>query len=441
MKNSSDHTSIKKIKSILKTEALKLTDAKKLQKITQDSLQSWTPLSKPIQGAKYQILDFFSGAGGMSLGFASLGRATGLIKVVGGLDIQPEAARTFQKNFGAPCILRDIRTLVTKHDIKNFLNQLPEYESKLPTIVIGCAPCQGFSSHRKKNWDKEDHRNSLVGIFSKVAVDLKPEMIVMENVPEMLSKKYWHEFELARETFTKAGYIVHQTIYNTAAFGVPQERFRALVVAMKKDFNLPDELLHNSQFKTVRDAIGNLPPVIAGEIHPNDPLHKSAKHSRTTLETIRAVPKNGGNRPTGVGPKCLDKVKGFYDVYGRLSWDKPSITITHYARNPASGRYTHPEQDRGLTAREAALLQGFPKGFAFEGTFDGIFKQIGEAVPPLFSASIAAGLFLELVSKNKSNSKRKQNQRTILEPVSNSYSSVIAGIKMSRGGKKDALLR
>jgi len=254
----------------------------------------------------------------------------------------------------------------------------------------------------------------------------------MENVPEMLSKKYWHHFEEAKITFEKAGYIVKQSIFNAANFGVPQERFRAVVIAMKKEFLLPEGFLEPKDFLTVADAIGELPPVPPGKKHPDDPFHQSANHRESTIETIKAVPKDGGSRPKGVGPKCLDKVNGFYDVYGRLYWDKPSITITHYARNPASGRFIHPEQNRGLTKREAAILQSFPKNFEFSGSFDGIFKQIGEAVPPKLACGIAANVLIELLSREPKSDEIENSIPSILEPVSSSYSSVIAGIKNGR---------
>ena len=235
---------------------------------------------------------------------------------------------------------------------------------------------------------------------------------------------------------SEAGYTVSQAIYNAASFGVPQDRFRALVVAMRKPFLLPrPQITALAKFKTVRDAIGKLPAVDPGKAHPEDPMHRSAGHRASTLETIRAVPKDGGSRPVGVGPKCLDRVRGFYDVYGRLAWDRPAITITHYARNPASGRYVHPEQDRGLTIREASLLQGFPRGFEFCGTFDSVFKQIGEAVPPLFSAGVAAACFTELLSSSPSPNELADAVAPVTEPVSSSYSSVIAGLKMARNGR------
>ena len=235
-----------------------------------------------------------------------------------------------------------------------------------------------------------------------------------------LSRKYWNHFIEAKDICEQSGYTVHQAIYNAASFGVPQERFRTVVIAMKKDFLLPTPLIHDpAHFFTVWDAIGDLPPVIPGKAHPDDHLHRSAAHRASTIETIRAVPKNGGNRPQGVGPKCLDRIRGFYDVYGRLFWNRPSITITHYARNPASGRYVHPQQHRGLTTREAALLQSFPLGFEFVGSFDSVFKQIGEAVPPKLACAIASNVLIELIAKAPSEHEKAASFKSVTEPVSN----------------------
>lgn len=404
-----------------------------LMKMSQDALSKWD--GSPAQGSSkacYQVLDFFSGCGGMSLGFAALNKVVPSFKIVGGVDINSTSLSTFESNYGVPGIQVDVRTLVKRKNLDELLSKFPNYEKGKPTILIGCAPCQGFSSHRKKNWDKEDGRNSLIGSFAKVATMISPDCIVMENVPELLSKKYWHEFEAAKKILEKNNYIVKQAIYNCAEFGVPQERFRAIVIAMKKDFSLPIPLMkERSHFFTVRDAIGDLREVVAGITDPVDKIHRSASHSASTLETIKKIPLNGGSRPAGVGPKCLDKVKGFSDVYGRLYWDKPSITITHYARNPASGRFVHPVQNRGLTARESARLQSFPDGFVFQGKFDDIFRQIGEAVPPRFSAGLAAQLFLELLIKSEVTD---CDQKLITTPVSNSYSSVIAGVKAKSRG-------
>jgi DNA (cytosine-5)-methyltransferase 1 len=376
----------------------------------------------------FDVIDFFCGCGGMSLGFASLHP---FFKVIGGCDIDPDAAATFQRNFNVPAVVTDIRGLLDGKALAAFVGKLERHQGK-PLVVVGCAPCQGFSAHRKKNWHKADKRNTLPGTFASIAVKLKPECIVMENVPEILSSKYWNHFEEARAMLEDGGYVVRQAIYNAASFGVPQERFRAIIIAMKHDFLLPDPPLTDpGEYLTVRQAIGHLPRVLPGQV-PSDSLHRSARHRPETVEIIKAVPKDGGSRPPGVGPKCLDKVKGFYDVYGRLHWDKPAITLTHYARNPASGRFVHPDQNRGLTMREAALLQSFPYGFEFSGSFDSIFKQIGEAVPPKFACGIAASTLIELLSSPPSERDNSNCVPCIVEPVSNSYSSVIAGLKLAR---------
>ena len=253
----------------------------------------------------YQVIDFFCGCGGMSLGFAALSRVVPLVEIVGGCDINSDALATFRQNFAAPGIRMDVRDLVDDdRALSEFLEMMPRYDKEKPTIVIGCAPCQGFTSHRKRHWHQDDHRNTLIGAFASIAVKLRPECIVMENVPEMLSKKYWSHFQDAKAIFDEAGYIVSQAIYNAASFGVPQDRFRALVVAMRKPFLLPRPQIQDpSKYKTVRDAIGKLPSVFPGQVHPTDSLHRSASHRETTLETIRSIPKNGGSRPTGVGPK------------------------------------------------------------------------------------------------------------------------------------------
>ncbi|MEX1138921.1 MAG: DNA cytosine methyltransferase [Bacteroidota bacterium] len=380
---------------------------------------------------RFQVIDFFSGSGGMSSGFFALKKLIpGSFEILGGCDINEEAAQSYSRNFGAPVAVKDIRKLLDANELNDFLKSV-RYDPRRPLVVIGCAPCQGFTSHRKKDWDNRDSRNDLISVLARVATQLKPVCVVMENVPEVFSNKYEKYYQDAKGIFESVGYVVHQKVYNMASFGVPQERFRLLSVAMKKDFLLPEELFEQPEFLTVRDAIGDLPPIVPGEAYLRDAYHVSARHKPGTIEVIKAVPKNGGNRPPGIGPKCLDRVKGFTDVYGRLSWDKPSITITQYARNPASGRYVHPEQDRGLSVREAARLQSFPDEFIFVGKFDSMFKQIGEAVPPKFSCAVAASVFVELLSPPPDKEQRKMQSHYTVRPVSNSYASMVAGVKSS----------
>ncbi len=405
---------------------------KELLQLDQNAIIKFHPKEERIIYKEgIQVIDLFCGAGGTSLGFMALNDVFPVFNMLGGCDINAISAATYSHNYKTPLLNEDIVKLAYEDGrLDEFLERIG-YSKELPCILIGCAPCQGFSSHRKKRWNEEDDaRNSLIIAFSKIVEHIIPDAIVMENVPEFLSERYWKYFSSAKENFEKAGYIVKQNIYNAATFGVPQERFRSVIIGMKKDFLLPEEVLQKENFRTVRDAIGNLPKVVAGVAAPNDPMHKSAAHKASTINVIKSVPHNGGSRPEGVGPACLDRIKGFSDVYGRLYWDRPSITITHYARNPASGRYSHPEQDRGLTAREAALLQSFPNGFEFMGKSDDIYRQIGEAVPPFLSAAIATNVLIELISKEPTEEERATSLQSITEPVNSSYSSVIAGIKM-----------
>ena len=392
------------------------------------ALLEWKPGKVNVKQPVAQVIDMFCGCGGMSLGFAALAKATGAFRLIGGVDVNETSLKTYEHNYGVPACKVDVRALASsKEALVSFLGSLPDYDGKLPIVLIGCAPCQGFTAHRKKNWDQPDIRNGLVEAFADVAISMQPDCVIMENVPELLSGRYWKHFEYLRDRLTESGYIVKQAIHSAAEHGAPQDRFRALVIAMKIDFSMPSARLRPSEFRTVKDAISDLPPVSAGEQSPSDAMHKSATHRQSTIEVIKAIPKNGGSRPNGVGPKCLQDFKGFADVYGRLAWDRPAITITHYARNPASGRFVHPEQDRGLTMREAARLQSFPDGFEFTGGFDDVFRQIGEAVPPMLSLSVAAATLAAFKAEIRSGV-----EELVIEPVNDSFASMIAGIKGSR---------
>lgn len=393
-----------------------------------EALDKWKPGKVIAKQPVAQVIDMFCGCGGMSLGFAALAKATGAFRLIGGIDVNEVSLRTYGHNFGVPAQKIDVRELANSVvSLNSFLKSLPDYDQELPTVLIGCAPCQGFTAHRKKKWDEPDNRNGLVEAFADVAVTMQPDCVIMENVPELLSGRYWKHFEYLRDRLTESGYTVKQAIHSAAEHGAPQDRFRALIIAMKVDFSMPAGRLKPSEFLTVRSAIADLPPVRAGEQATSDAMQRSAAHRQSTIDVIKAIPKNGGSRPNGVGPKCLQDFKGFADVYGRLAWDRPAITITHYARNPASGRFVHPEQNRGLTMREAARLQSFPDGFEFTGGFDDVFRQIGEAVPPMMSLSVAASTLAALKGELDSSV-----ENLVTEPVNDSFAGVIAGIKGAR---------
>ena len=253
----------------------------------------------------------------------------------------------------------------------------------------------------------------------------------MENVPDLLAKKHWHHYQAFKDTVEAAGYHIAVRILNMAEYGAPQARFRTVLLASKEFIpTLPDPVFAPEQFRTVRDAIGHLPPLVAGQKDTNDPMHVTSRHRKETVEILKQVPKDGGNRPRGVGPQCLDKVEGFSDVYGRLAWDRTAVTITARCRTPSCGRFAHPEQDRGLSVREAALLQGFPDDFYFEGPFDDKFKQVGNAVSPIFSTRLAGHVLTMLAGQNWG----KKDDNDLNKPYFSSYSGMIAHVKNPKLG-------
>jgi DNA (cytosine-5)-methyltransferase 1 len=224
------------------------------------ALSNFSPIDKASTAPNpIQIIDFFSGAGGTSLGFAAINEVIPMFHFLAGCDINSVSASTYGKNFGTPITRDDIIKIAdTPGSIRNFLNRVG-YDKTKPTILIGCAPCLGFSSHRKNNWDNvDDDRNNLVISFSKIVSEVNPAIFVMENVPEFLSNKYWKYFNQARKAFFAAGYCVKQNIYNAAEFCVPQERFRSFIIGMRKEFLLPKGPYSSAEFKTVRQAIESL---------------------------------------------------------------------------------------------------------------------------------------------------------------------------------------
>ena len=389
------------------------------------------PIKQRTQQTYVQVIDLFCGCGGMSYGFQKAKTKNVKYKVMGALDIDRHACATFSRMLGVKAVEKDICELRNLGKLRSVIKHWNLSEEH-PLVLIGCAPCQGFSSHRKKD-KRSDTRNNLLGVFSEICLKLQPDIIIMENVPEMLREKYWKYFRLWRERLQKTGYTVRTCIYNLASFGVPQERFRVLAIAARdwKKFEMPQIILHPSDYVTFRKAISHLPKIEPSQLSESDPMHVTSRHRSTTIDLIKQIPQDGGSRkslPESIGPLCLTRVDGFRDVYGRLWWDKPAVAITARCRTPSCGRYIHPEQNRGLSIREAALLQGFPAEFYFDGPFDDKYKQIGNAVSPIFAQCIAEHLDKEWLMNHDEN--RVVNyENEITKPFKKSFSSAIAGIK------------
>lgn len=397
-----------------------------LQGVAATQVDTWWACAQ--DGGPIDVVDMFSGCGGMSAGFRLVNGVVPAYRLVMAVDIDPVANRTYERNLGLSPEPADVTALARARRPAWQILDRSRRDPDRRLVLIGCAPCQGFSSHRNAA-GQVDPRNDLFEDFIRVAVKAEPDFVVIENVPELCIDDHWTRVANAKTRLAAAGYRVHLAIHNMAEFGLPQERFRAVMVAARQPFKPVRGHLGRDAFRTVRDAIGHLPPVAAGEVG-SDPMHYSAGHRESTIHLIRSVPPDGGSRPPGSGPASLRNLarrqgkEAYEDVYGRLAWDRPAITMTAYARNPASGRFAHPIQHRGLTVREAALLQGFPSNYEFDGSFDEKFRQIGNAVPPIFAATLALNLLGNLLMPPA-----EGPVSGLTGPVGKSFSRLIPGLK------------
>lgn len=327
---------------------------------------------------KYTAIDLFCGAGGLTVGLKKAG-----FRVLAGIENNRVAAESYKLNNRKSKIYQaDIRELCPK----DLMDELGLKRGTLD-LLAGCPPCQGFSSHRTRNRAAsiEDERNDLVFEFVRFAEIMLPKTVMLENVPALAKDWRVHELKLRLETL---GYHVDEKfaqVKDAADFGVPQRRKRLLIKASRFG-SIPDPK-PAKQRKTVRDAISALLP--AGS--SGDSLHDfPATRSEKVQSIISMVPKNGGSRadiPKRYWLNChLKRPNSYHDVYGRMAWNDVAPTITGGCTNPSKGRFIHPEEDRAITLREAALLQTFPPRYRFSmtGGKDAVALMIGNALPPEF---------------------------------------------------------
>lgn len=374
------------------------------------------------------LVDLFAGAGGASVGFLSTGR----YEHVYAADNDPHCVETYRANGLGAIEQLDLGRLAERP--KRLAKWAQEIQSNsAPLALVACAPCQGFSSHAKVLGSRL-HLNNLLLTIPRFAAALQPDSLFVENVPDVAANRNWPVFEGLVTELEALGYAVRARIINLAELGVPQERFRMVLLARRGGgtVSFPARERHGlSEYATVRDAIGSLPPVAAGQVAPDDEMHRASNHRRSTIDILRQVPADGGSRPVGVGPECLDATRGrhggYTDVYGRLAWDEPAPTITARCRTPSTGRFAHPEQDRGMTPREAGLLQTFPQGYQFLGPWDDKFKQVGNAVPPL-----AARAFAQHIADGFPDIRQECGEFDVTEPIGESFSVQIPGIRRRR---------
>ncbi|MBB4892371.1 DNA (cytosine-5)-methyltransferase 1 [Streptomyces olivoverticillatus] len=358
----------------------------------------------------YTVVDLFSGGGGMSFGF----HAHPSFEMHGAADVEvgkPSTGHgaigcnaTYEANIGVKPMGVDLSVI----EADELAAQIAP--SGGVDVLLACPPCTGFSRAVSKNWAQDDPRNSLVARVADHVAVMRPKVVLMENVPQLLTGNFRHHFQALKTSLEGMGYTVKASSHLLTRFGLPQQRERALVVATAPGFSALtlEDLWHGYSVReeavTVRRAIAHLPAVRAGEQHPHDENHTSSALAGESLARIAAVPHDGGSWADLLRSPETEKflipsmrkaveagrLNAYCDVYGRMYWDRPAPTIKRECSHVGNGRYAHPEQDRQCTVRELAILNGFPEDYKFIGqSRKNLYRQIGDAVPPLVSYQLA----------------------------------------------------
>lgn len=344
---------------------------------------------------EHKVIDLFCGIGGLSHGFVRSG-----FNVVAGVDNDSACKYGFEKNNDAQFIDGDILDISSSQ-----LNDLYG-DVKGMKILVGCAPCQPFSKLNTRGIT--DKQLQPLEKFAQLISDIQPDIVSMENVKGLLKNPIFKKF---LKNLDKNGYHYSYQIVNFSDYGVPQNRFRLVLLASKHgEINLIPPT-HLNKKKTVRDTIANLEVITDGQISDKDPLHRARQLSPLNKKRIKATPKDGGNSRSWSDDlvlECHKKDTGNSyrgTVYGRMSWDEPSPTMTTQCTGIGNGRYGHPEQDRAITLREAALFQTFPKSYKFIApdqpiTTSKLARFIGNAVPVRAGEVIAKSIERHILELN-----------------------------------------
>lgn len=326
-------------------------------------------------------VDMFCGVGGLTHGLTKAG-----INVRLGVDLDPACRFPMEQNNAAKFLEADVAKLCVS-DI------LAAFGDAKVTLMAGCAPCQPFSSYSQPARREKQHADwGLLTSFSSLVLSVRPTFVTMENVPPLRKQEIFEQFVTALKG---AGYHVDFEVVDGRDIGLPQKRQRLVLVASILG---PIKLPKISKPKvTVRDMIAGLPPIAAGKADATDPLHVSASLSATNLKRIRHSKPGGTWRdwPKDLIAPCHTRDTGatYPSVYGRMEWDEPAPTMTTQCYGFGNGRFGHPEQDRAISLREAAILQSFPKDYAFvppnkPTNFNTLGRLIGNAVPVLLGEYI-----------------------------------------------------
>ena len=346
------------------------------------------------------VIDLFCGVGGLSHGFIQED-----FNVLAGIDIDETCRFAFEENNKSEFIAKSI-TDISAQEINRIYGENTDLK-----ILVGCAPCQNFSSYMFKDKDKDSNKWKLLYEFSRLINEVQPTIVSMENVAQLINFKKAPVFEDFVSNLKSLGYYVHYEVVNCPDYGIPQNRKRLILLASKfGEIKLIPKTHNRDSYVTVKDAIGELPFIKDGEKDINDPIHFSRKLTPKNKKRIEATPYGGSwkdwNEDLRLECHKKETGKSFPSVYGRMVWEKPSPTMTTQCIGYGNGRFGHPVQDRAISLREAALLQTFPLDYKFvknDQDYNStiLARQIGNAVPVKLGQVVAKSVKEHLKKLNK----------------------------------------
>ena len=341
-----------------------------------------------------EVVDLFCGIGGLSYGLKSRG-----LKILAGYDIDRTCKYSYEYNNDAVFSFRDIKT-VTGKEVASW------YSKKSIKVLAGCAPCQPFSSYSHTLKDKDPNKYDLLYEFGRLVREVKPDIVTMENVTQILNFKLKPVLKDFVDTLISEDYHVSVNKVFCPDYGIPQTRRRLVLVASRfGEISLIEPTHSKETYVTVGDVMKDLPPVKAGEGCAEDPLHRAIALTPLNMQRMKATPYGGGWKdwPQDLVLKChkTENGKNYGSVYGRMIWEAPSPTMTTECTGYGNGRFGHPEQNRAITPREASIFQTFPRHYKFfeDESIISIAKAsryIGNAVPPKLGEVVADSIIKHL---------------------------------------------
>lgn len=344
---------------------------------------------------KITAIDLFCGIGGLSYGLKKSG-----IAINAGIDVDETCRYTYESNCKTKFINKDIQE-ISGAELKSLYG---ENDTK---VLVGCAPCQPFSSYTYKRNKEQDNRWQLLYEFSRLIQEVEPVVVSMENVPTLLNFKEVPVFFDFVKKLEEMNYNVWYKIIYAPDYGVPQKRKRLVLLASKLgDIEMLPPTHNPESYITVKEAIGHLKKIKSGESSDNDFVHKASKLSEKNLKRIKQSKPGGSwkrdwDEELKLSCHTSEKGKTYVSVYGRMKWNEPAPTMTTFCTGIGNGRFGHPEQNRAISLREASILQSFPESYIFADRaedlkFGNTSKHIGNAVPPKLGEIIGESIINHL---------------------------------------------